>query len=70
MKINVEKGKFQPVTLTIESQAELDCLLIALNHTDDSFHYAYSEQGHVEHKAFVEAKKLFGPLFCKLEELY
>ena len=37
MKIERQSKTFTPVTITIESQVELDALLIGMNHSESTF---------------------------------
>ncbi|UZS00951.1 hypothetical protein [Pseudomonas phage vB_PsaM_M1] len=71
MKIERAATQFQPVVITLEGQAELDCLLVCLNMTDDTFNDNASsllEDEIIELHRVKEARKLFGILYNQIEQ--
>lgn len=71
MKVKREDAQFKPVVITLESQAELDCLLICLNQTDKGFMAnAESVGNYITYDAALAAIEVYGPLYHQLAKFY
>lgn len=72
MKIERAESKFEPVVITLESQAELDCLVICLNQNNKGFmENSRSVGNYVQTKEdILAASELYGPIYNRLTNLY
>ena len=71
MKIKREDAQFKPVVITLESQAELDCLLICLNQSNKGFMAnAESVGDYIKPDAALSALDVCGPLYHQLAKFY
>jgi len=69
MKIHKQEAAFQPITIVLESQEEVDCLLICLNTTTTDFHVNAATLDLTNSRIF-NAAELFGTMFNQVEDLY
>lgn len=71
MKIERKKvePKFEPITITIQSQAELDALLVGLNHSEESFKDALVDIK-ITPDAFQAASEVVAGIWFKINSLY
>ena len=71
MKIERAESKFKPVVITLESQAELDCLLICLNQSNKGFMAnAESVGNYIKPDTALAARDVYGPLYHQLAKFY
>ena len=71
MKVKREDAQFKPVVITLESQAELDCLLICLNQSNKGFMVnAESVGNYITHYEALAARDVCGPLYHQLVKFY
>lgn len=71
MKVKREDAQFKPVVITLESQAELDCLLICLNQSNKGFMgNADSVGNYISRDAALAARDVYGPLYHQLAKFY
>ena len=73
MKIERAESKFEPVVITLESQEELDCLLICLNTNNVIFERNASsllEDEIFGQREVSRAQKLFGAIYNQIQSLY
>lgn len=61
--------KFEPVVITIESQAELDALVVGLNHSEESFKEALIDI-RITPEAFLAASRVVGGIWFKLDQFH
>ena len=69
MKIHKQEAAFQPITIVLESQEEVDCLLICLNTTTNDFHVNAATLD-LTNSRIKNAAELFGTMFNQVEDLY
>ena len=71
MKVKREDAQFKPVVITLESQAELDCLLICLNQSNKGFMGNSESVGnYITQDAALAALDVYGPLYHQLAKFY
>ena len=71
MKIERAESKFEPVVITLESQEEVDCLLICLNTSHAVFDDNVSSLGKDIGRDRVEAaKRIYPNLYFQIEDFY
>ena len=71
MKIERAESKFEPVVITLESQGEVDCLLICLNTSHRVFEdNASSLDKNIGRDRLKAAKRLYANLYYQIEVLY
>lgn len=69
MKVEYKKPEFTPITLIIESQAELDALWIAMNTDRNSFHSHARAMSNLEAESVVSAEQQVVNIWKVLNEV-
>ena len=72
MKIERAESKFEPVVITLESQEEVDCLLICLNTSHAVFddNVSSSLDKNIGRDRIKAAKGIYSDLYYLIEGLY